>query len=286
MQHDAVVNLARLRELSIAHKALFEDVYKQPDAEIHEGQRDEQIDVLRHIERSIYPFNWAHFPKGIKSLLDSYTSGKGIVMTTGVRHFRFTQHNILVLRHLNCTLPIEVFYNGHSDLPKNLANELSAMPDVSVKDLNPFFNSVYPFISGWGVKPFVMLFSTFKEVIFLDSDSLLFQDPRQFFGWSEYESTGSLYFRDRTLDPGANDTLRFFQTFIPEPSRLARENRVWNRLSNHEAESGVIVMDKGRGGIFVLLLAGLLNIIPYSGMTNKEHLITGNFVTVLICVPF
>lgn len=170
-------------------------------------------------------------------------------------------HAIQVIRYLNCTLPIELFYFGEDDLPLKMRTEILKLPNVSLVDMAPYIRKGGPRVGGWCTKPLAMLFSSFQEVIFLDSDTLFFHDPADMFSWKRYETTGSLYFRDRTV--GNDKLIEFLKVMVPEPSEMTKQGRVWNRVAGQEGESGVVVIDKHRGGFFTLLMASLLNMDPY-----------------------
>ena len=120
-------------------------------------------------------------------------------------------------------------------------------------------------MGGWAIKPFAMLMSSFQEFVFLDADVLFFQNPEKMFDFQSYRETGTLYFRDRTIGGGQDDhkTLDYLLVMAKKISKFAQTQRIWKRLSVHEGESGVIVMDKKKGGLFVLLLATLLNMDPF-----------------------
>lgn len=144
-----------------------------------------------------------------------------------------------------------------------MIEELYKMPNVFPKDLAPFIRKGAPVVEKYSNKPLAMLLSPFQEIIFMDSDSLFFQNPELMYHWASYKETGALFFRDRTLEPGQNGPLRFFKALVPNPSERARQSRFWEMTSYHEGESGALVLDKKRGGLFVLLLATMLNLDPY-----------------------
>lgn len=178
-------------------------------------------------------------------------------------------HSIRVLRNLNCTLPIQLFFNGVDDLSVEnqqlLRKEGVTLIDAS-KLLSPEKTNS---LQSWAIKPFAMVMSTFQEFIFLDADVLFFQNPEIMFEFKSYLETGTLYYRDRTIRSSSKPTLDFFRDMVPYPSRFARNGRIWRDTSLHEGESGVIVMDKKKGGMFVLLLASLLNMDPVKTVMYK-----------------
>ena len=53
----------------------------------------------------------------------------------------------------------------------------------------------------WSAKPFAILSSSFREIIFIDADAYFFTDPTHLFDTQEYRKTGTVFFKDRTLFP-------------------------------------------------------------------------------------
>jgi alpha 1,3-mannosyltransferase len=96
-------------------------------------------------------------------------------------------------------------------------------------------------LAGWAAKPFAILVSSFREVIFIDADSLFFKNPEVLFDDPDYKDTGALFFRDRRIMPESKK--RFLQQLLPKPiSKLAKQSRFWTGESGHMQESGVLVV--------------------------------------------
>lgn len=49
----------------------------------------------------------------------------------------------------------------------------------------------------FGNKILAILFNTFEEMIFIDADAILIQNPEKFFQLNKYQNSGALFFRDR-----------------------------------------------------------------------------------------
>lgn len=99
--------------------------------------------------------------------------------------------------------------------------------------------------------------SSFREVIFLDADALFFTKPASLFDDEQYVSTGALFFKDRNhfpeiKGPWINDT------FAPPVSANIAQNRLYTGESRQMQESGVVVVDKWKHFV-ALLLATRLN---------------------------
>lgn len=96
-------------------------------------------------------------------------------------------------------------------------------------------------LGGWAAKPFAIVNSSFREVIFIDADSLFFKDPGTLFDDPDYQRTGALFFRDRIIMPELKRDL--LQQVLPKPiPKLAKQSRFWTGESGHMQESGVIVV--------------------------------------------
>ena len=173
-----------------------------------------------------------------------------------------------MLRQLNCRLPIQVFYNGDDDLGEE-NRQLLEWEGAEVIDASILLDPIMPnSLQKWAIKPFVMLMSSFSEFIFIDADTLFFQNPEVMFEFKSYKETGTMYYRDRTIQP-SKTTLDFFKSMVDFPSTFVRQQRIWLDVSKHEGESGVILMNKKRGGMFVLLLASLMNMDPIKSEMYK-----------------
>lgn len=96
-------------------------------------------------------------------------------------------------------------------------------------------------LAGWAVKPFAILLSSFREVIFIDADSLFFKNPEVLFADPEYQETGALFFHDRITQPRSRK--QWLQDIMPKPiPKMAMESRFWTGISGHMQESGVVVV--------------------------------------------
>lgn len=109
---------------------------------------------------------------------------------------------------------------------------------------------------GWAAKAFAILMSSFREAIFIDADSFFFVDPTTLFDDEGYRTTGALFFKDRNVSP--ENKRAWIKSILPTPiSAKVKQNRMWTGESGHMQESGVIVVDKWRHFIPMLLTTRL-----------------------------
>ncbi|KAI0007546.1 glycosyltransferase family 71 protein [Xylariaceae sp. FL0662B] len=188
----------------------------------------------------------AHFKKG----------GRGIVLTAGDRQAPYLLTAIFSFRKLGCDLPIEVMYLGDSDLGEDYRFELEDLPGVTTRDISQMVNDEDWTLAGWAAKPFAILLSSFREVILIDADSLFFKNPEVLFEDPDYQETGTLFFKDRLVMPESKKG--FLQQIMPKPvPKPARKSRLWTGESGHMQESGVVMIDKWRHFVALLLICRL-----------------------------
>lgn len=100
--------------------------------------------------------------------------------------------------------------------------------------------------------------SSFREVLFIDADALFFVDPETLFEDPAYIETGALFFTDRNLSP-QNDKRAWLRQVLPKPisEQVQRTNRLWTGESVHMQDSGVVLVDKWRHFVSMLLTTRL-----------------------------
>lgn len=98
--------------------------------------------------------------------------------------------------------------------------------------------------------------SSFREALFLDADVLFFANPEIMFDDPSYEETGALFFRDRNL--GREKKRQWIRKVLPKPiSKQVQEVRMWTGESGHVQDSGLLVINKWRHFVSLLLTARL-----------------------------
>ncbi|RVX66830.1 hypothetical protein B0A52_09560 [Exophiala mesophila] len=201
----------------------------------------------------LFPWTAPYFPDHMTLHSHFRQGGRGIVLTAGDAQAPFLLTTIPTFRKLGCDLPIEVMYLGDSDLSEDYRQDLEALDGVITRDIAQMVNDEGWKLAGWAAKPFAILFSSFREVVFIDADSLFFKNPASLFEEPQYQKTGALFFRDRLIMP--ENKKRWLQQILPKPiSRQVKQSRFWTGDSGHQQESGVIVVDKWRHFIALLLV--------------------------------
>jgi len=168
--------------------------------------------------------DWQDFVLQIPPYPDGF-KGRGIVVCAGgIRYFTCAWININTLRRQGCNLPIEVWYTG---------NELSDEAIGAFRELNVICKNARDHAGGepqgYALKPFAIINSAFKEVLYLDADNNSTKDPSYLFDSTEYQDHGAIFWPD------------FWTT--------AKDNPIWEIVGSEdhdsiEQESGQILINK------------------------------------------
>ncbi|KAF2210560.1 glycosyltransferase family 71 protein [Cercospora zeae-maydis SCOH1-5] len=200
----------------------------------------------------LFPWTMAFFPDHMSLHASFYSGGKGMVLTAGDQQAPYLLTSIPSFRKLGCQLPIEVLYLGDEDLSEDYRDALEAMPGVLTRDLSQMVDDEGWALKGWAMKPFAILMSSFREVLFIDADALFLVNPETMFDDEQYTSTGALFFKDRNLNPEKKKG--WLKSILPSPiSDHVKKSRMWTGESGHQQDSGVVVIDKWKHFVPLLL---------------------------------
>ncbi|KAK6454024.1 mannosyltransferase [Scheffersomyces xylosifermentans] len=221
--------------------------------------------------------------------------GKGLVISATTRHSRDIIKLIRVLRALNNKLPIQIVHKGDLNKRSKEFIEIAAradidflldpvqsqehrdfLPDLNMLDSYRDFGSEFPvqkvlFVNigqcinrsykysfpGYSNKLLALLYTTFKEVILLDADTVPLVPMEEFFNSPEYKKSSAYFFRDRSLRDW-NDFIEtnFFTKLFPINKNsmdtlfdipLVTEKTLSNKYLlgwRHSMEAGVVAINK------------------------------------------
>ena len=176
----------------------------------------------------------------------------------GRKYFVNAYINIRVLRDTHkCTLPIELFYAGHDEMPaaavtymQNTFANLRLIDVYSVADM-PALDR--PNLSGFSIKAVAILLSSFEEVLFLDADSFPIANPKEAFYFPQYKATGALFWPSMcncyTIRPRAYDVLGMSRPstyMVLQDHEYVRWTESCDANEPQEFETGQMVLHKAR----------------------------------------
>lgn len=159
--------------------------------------------------------------------------GRGIVLCAGgERYFTCAWVLISILRRVHhCALPIQVWHLGNREMSEEM---VALLVEEKVEVVNAeAVVARYParVAGGWPLKPYAIAQSRFREVLYLDADTVPLVDPQTVWRWKEYQENGLMLW--------------------PDQIDIKVSNPIWAKLGLTPSErmsvdSGIIVADKAR----------------------------------------
>jgi hypothetical protein len=135
-----------------------------------------------HTKTGEFIANWKEAPE---------LSGRGIVTTLYESEFASGWVQLMELQRIGSTLPVEVFYR-----PGELSDWHIGVLEEIKRDYSLTLRVLDDDVSGFAIKPFAILNSSFREVLWLDTDNVPTRDPEFLFDDPDYVAKGSLFWRD------------------------------------------------------------------------------------------
>ncbi|OCF31451.1 hypothetical protein I316_06853 [Kwoniella heveanensis BCC8398] len=179
-------------------------------------------------------------------------SGRGIVLTGGNQDTTLrTITAIKHLRRLNVDLPIEVFHYSDELHDEGQRREIESL-GAQLREAKGL-NKVEGVWKNWQIKGLALVQSSFREILYLDSDNVPLRSPAHLFDAPLYTSNGRA-------------------AFWPDLSKDHPDNAIWRivgetcSLDDWTFESGQIVIDKaGNNGL------NLAALVIASGMMEDRE---------------
>jgi hypothetical protein len=125
--------------------------------------------------------------------------GRGVVIAGGGRYAASAYVTARVLRHVGCTLPVELWHfageidAGMRRLLRPLGVRCVDADAVARRRPSRFVGGWW---KGWQLKPYAVAHSRFREVLFLDADCYPARDPSFLFDWPAYQEAGAAFWPD------------------------------------------------------------------------------------------
>ena len=176
---------------------------------------------------------------------DGRFEGRGIVICAGgERYFMCAWVLVSILQNVHRTpLPIQVWHLGRREMSEEMRLLLFER-GIEVVDAE-IVAARHParLAGGWPLKPYAIAQSRFREVLYLDADTVPLAAPQLAFEWNEYRENGLLLW--------------------PDIVDIKKTNPIWARLNlepidQGSIDSGILLADKARAWD-VLDLAILMN---------------------------
>ena len=163
------------------------------------AMRSNDVLQMRELHSSFVANMSKHLPAFIPT---QGGSKRGIVTVAGGYHFPIFFVSLRMLRRTGSTLPVEVFLPDEDAYEAEICEEI--LPQYNAKCVT--LTSVFGYDDGthqpvnglekFQYKIFSILFSSFEEVLFLDSDSFPIENPDPLFDSKPFQETGMITWPD------------------------------------------------------------------------------------------
>ncbi|ORX77881.1 hypothetical protein BCR32DRAFT_295348 [Anaeromyces robustus] len=241
--------------MSYKNNIIEKSLYMFNETYVKDSTREQKL--LTALHKSLYPWLYGFHYSSLGDII-KLSNGRGIVIGTGDFHFVYARSSIDTIRNvLNCTLPIEVFYCGEDDLSEENRSILKKFKDVDVIDISQYFDRSIVNLKSFAVKPYSILASKFEEVILMDADALYIRNPEELYEDEGYIKTGTLYFQDRSINPGPNPGLTWLKSWMEDPLPETKSLRYYNELTAYEMESSTVLIHKTKNLLGLLAICKL-----------------------------
>jgi len=158
--------------------------------------------------------------------------GRGVVICAGgMKYFTNAWVCINMLQRLGCRLPIQLWHLGRKEIDATMRGLLEPLGVQCVDACKVRRSHPARMLRGWGLKPYAILHSPFREVLLLDADNVPVVNPEFLFDTPEYQTHGAVFWPD-------------YHHANNEKKRAIWRSCGLRRPKEPEFESGQIVVDK------------------------------------------
>ena len=221
------------------------------DVSFDESDHRPRPDMLRMSDGQLSAIHSAHanFVRRLKEREYTFPyneNTRGIVTTAGGPYLAVALVSIRMLRRTGSTLPVEVFLAVKEEFDPEICGVI--LPSLNahclilqdIFDLSSANNSDFQ-ITKYQYKVMSILFSSFEDVLFLDSDCFPIFDPDQLFDSEPFLTTGMVLWPDFWFP--SESPLFFEAADIPAPPIYTRSS----------TESGEIFYSKSKHDLSIML---------------------------------
>jgi hypothetical protein len=123
--------------------------------------------------------------------------GRGIVICGGgVKYFTSAWVCINMLRHVGCSLPVQLWHLGEEEMDREMEKLVEPLGVVCVDASRVRRQHPARILNGWELKPYAVLHSPFREVLLLDADNVPVVNPEFLFDCPQFLKTGAIFWPD------------------------------------------------------------------------------------------
>jgi hypothetical protein len=123
--------------------------------------------------------------------------GRGIVTLGGGKYFASVYVTLRMIRYVGCDWPVEVWYLGRKRELVDWQQKILADLGATCIDADALAaRKPVRILHGWELKVLAVLYSRFKQILFLDADSYPCRNPDFLFKDAGFKKHGAMFFPD------------------------------------------------------------------------------------------
>ncbi|KAH3662199.1 hypothetical protein OGAPHI_005447 [Ogataea philodendri] len=239
--------------------------------------------------------------------IQNHLSGRGIVITASDGQVPELSALLALLRVSGNQLPLQIFHNNDLSLnsikklvevatdpvmrlPKGTKFTKTPTLDLTFVDVSKTIIFRYKhYFQRWYMKLLAYLFSSYEEIIVLDTDTIPLLNIEQYFQLPAYRDTKTLFFRDREANSFLYEgIMKFFRQYLNNdddrnylqlktPSEGITKNRFFGEMARHYMEAGLFAIDKKAkfDGVVMAVALPFFKLISNSVHGEKEFIWLG-----------
>ena len=187
----------------------------QPDVDsLHKAHKV----VLNQIRRS---------DAELRNATSQLYEGRGIVTVAGGQYFPPALVTLRMLRKTGSNLPVQVYLQSQSEYEPEICESILPALNAECFVIESYLRKKSPVkITHYQLKVMAILFSSFKEVVFLDADCIPLRDPQELLDSEPYKTKGLVTWPDYWIN--TEDAIFYkiagMSTFPPGMPARSRES--------------------------------------------------------------
>ena len=229
---------SELHELFNKHKPHPEQIPQPPHLSNSDFPTKEQLkDIVKFTDTDAYFSRIQHEAvlRNLPAYPENLFKGRGIVMLAGGKYSEYAATALGMLREVGSQLPVEVWMKDRTEVKEGWCEELET-EGIACRLLEDYMSmAALPRPYQW--KVVTMLFSSFREILFLDADDMPVRNPDSVFEAQHYKDKGVILWPDYWKHTGT-PWLPYILGVTDQASEIFQDEQ--------SVESGQMVWDKER----------------------------------------
>lgn len=155
------------------------------------------MNIVEAVLAKLKTDDWLKYPGG---------DGRGIIICAGSAYSPSAYIAIRHLRRCGCNLPVEVWAFDSTELPRTWIKAVDGL-NTCVR-YSVLHADGYQVCRAYESKIIALMNSSFHQVMLLDADNIILQDPSSFFDSAEFYSHGQIFWPDHFFEASSYHSIQ------------------------------------------------------------------------------